>query len=553
MSYLNSAKKTPTWARRVIAILILTPGVSIAACEPWIDDAANSRELTVGSVQINNRDVFDENIANENLGIHQLANQLHIKSKRELIDAQLLFSQGDAFDQEALAETARNLRANRYLRSATVTPMQICDGQVDILVETGDNWSLIPSFNFARAGGENAFAFRLAELNLLGLGKSLELELDYTPERDQRVMRYHDPMLFGSKTQFTTQIQDNTDGEVQVLDFSRPFGSLDARTSWRVRAGNTEYAQNIYRDGLIQDQLAVDQEFAALEYGFSDGKQRVRTTPAGKNINRVIRWRTGWQYNRTRLGATAAFPDSTPIAERLFSYPFLQMTLIQPEFIEQTNLQLMGSVEDIAIGHKLRARIGWAAKKLGSTKDAGVLETEYSKGWQPGAQLLGLLKTSASGFVDNDGIENGIASATLQGFYFKSRKNRFFASANFIVGNQLFEDKQIVLGGETGLRGYPRRFQSGSRRARATVEQRYFLDWYPLRLARVGTAVFADIGSAWDKGEDPELLRDVGFGLRIVGTRQADAKVMHIDFAFPLDAKDRIESFQFVVSAKTQF
>lgn len=543
----------PNLARVVLAAITLAPGMAMAACEPWSETAVSSGDLSVGSVQITNKDVFDEDLANENLGIHQLANQLHIKSRRELIAAQLLFSQGDAFDRDALSETARNLRKNRYLRSATVTPMQICDGQVDILVETGDNWSLIPSFNFARAGGENEFAFRLAELNLFGLGKSLEVELDYTPVRDQRIVQYHDPMLFGSKTRFTAQIQDNTDGEVQVLQFSQPFSSLDTRASWRVRAGNSEFAQNIYNDGRVQDQLAVDREFASVEYGFSKGKQLVHTTKSGKNINRVIRWRTGWQYDRTRLSPTARFPESTPEAERLFSYPFLQLTLLQPDFIEQTNLQLMESVEDISIGHKLRTRIGWASTKLGSTKNAAVLETEYSKGWQPRSKLLGLLKAAATGFADNDDIENGVAKVTLQGFYFKSRKNRFYASTNLIAGKRLFEDNQIVLGGDTGLRGYPLRFQTGSRRARFTVEQRYFLDWYPLRLARVGTAVFADVGSAWDKGEDPEWLRDVGFGLRIVGTRQADAKVMHIDFAFPLDAKDRISSFQFVVSAKTQF
>lgn len=527
----------------IIAAVALAPSIVFAACEPYSEDAANNPDLTVGSVQIQNTDVFNENIASENRDIHQLANKLHIKSRRELIDAQLLFSQGEPFDKDALAETARNLRANRYLRSATVTAKQICDGQVDILVETGDNWSLIPSFNFARAGGENTYAFKLAELNLLGMGKSLELELDYTPVRDQRVLRYHDPMLFGSKTQFTTQLQNNTDGEVQVVEFAQPFKSLDARRSWRVRAGNTEYTQNIYDDGLSVNQVAVDREFATLSYGFSKGKQR----------QRVMRWQAGWQYDRTRLSATARFPENTPTPERIFSYPFMQLTLLQPEYLQQTNLQLMESVEDISIGHRLRTRIGWASKNFGSTDDATVVEAEYSKGWHPSNRFLALLNTSATGFAGDNGIENGVTKATIQGFYFASRKTRFFASANAVSGASLFENNQIVLGGETGLRGYPLRFQTGSKRARFTVEQRYFLDWYPLRLARVGMAAFADIGSAWDDGEDPEWLRDVGAGFRIVGTRQADAKVMHIDFAFPLDATDRIDSFQFVVSAKTQF
>jgi len=555
MAALRALFRSTVFAQLVlfIALMFAQPPFAEAACEAYSDDKAQTNNLTVGAIQINNRDVFNENISAENKTFYRLANKLHIQSRKELIEKQLLFSQGDPFDPDTLSETARNLRSNSYLRSATVTAKQICDGQVDILVETDDHWSLVPNFTFARAGGENEFAFRLAELNLLGLGKGLELGFDFTDERDQRVLRYHDPMLFGSKTRFTTELQSNTDGEVQIIDFNRAFDSLDTRNSWRVRAGNIEFNQNIYNDSLVVDQLSVDREFVSLEYGFSKGKERLERTIDGKNVDRVIRWRIGWRFDRTQLSATSRFPDSTPVPERLFNYPFLQFTYLQPQFIEQKNLQLIESVEDIAIGHSLRTRIGFAAEQFGSTSDAVVLEASYAKGWNPGSRWLGLLRTSFNGFADGNGIDNGIFNTTLEGFYFASRKNRFFASANFIVGNRLFEDNQIVLGGETGLRGYPLRFQTGSRRARFTVEQRYFLDWYPLRLARVGTAVFADVGAAWDDGEDPEFLKDVGFGLRILGTRQANAKVTHIDFAFPLDANGQIDQFQLVVSAKTQF
>lgn len=543
----------PSLAQLVIAAVALAPGILFAACEPWSREAAENRDLTVGSVQLTINDVFDENLAEENRGIHQRVNRLHNKSKRKLIRAQLLFSQGEPFDIEALEETERNLRANRYLRTAAVTPKQICEGEVDILVETDDNWSLVPNYTFARAGGVNTFAFKLAELNLLGLGKGLEIEFGKTTERNQQVLRYFDPMLFGSQTQFSTQLQNNTDGQVQVVEFSQPFTSLDKRHSWRVRAGNTEFTQNIYAATLTVDQVAVDREFASIEYGLSKGKQLVGKDSDGRNIHRIVRWQAGWQYERTRQGATANFPDSTPVAERLYSYPFAQMTFLRPEYLKQTNLQLMESVEDISIGHRLRTRIGWASEKLGSTDDAAVFELAYSKGWHPSEKILGLFNTRTSGFAGGDGVENGVTSATVEGFYFASLKKRFFASANLTYGTRLFEHNQIVIGGNTGLRGYPLRIQTGAKRARFTVEQRYFLDWYPLRLARVGMAAFADIGSAWENGEDPDWLKDVGVGFRIVNTRQADAKVMHIDLAFPIDGRDQVDGFQFVVSAKTQF
>ncbi len=552
--------REPHLRRKLSSALLLSLIAAIAnsnamatVCEPWTPDAASNTQLRVGSVQLRINDVFNNSLDSENQPIHQLANQLHVKSRRELIEAQLLFSQGESFDVDLLAETERNLRSNRYLRNASVTPKQICDGEVDILVETDDNWSLIPSFNFARAGGENQYSFSLAELNLFGMGKSLSLGLDFSVDRDQQVLLYQDPMLLGTNTQFSLQLQNNTDGEAQVVEFRQPFTSLDTRRSWQVRAGNTEFVQSLYDNGAVVNQLNVDNEFASMAFGTSKGRQFVRKRSDGRNVSRVFRWSAGWAYQRLQLNANARFPESMPVPERIFSYPFIDLNIQQPDFIELSNLQLIEAIEDINVGHQLRAQIGWAAKTLGSSQDTLVASANYRKGWRGGDRFLSLLGTGFEGFANDDGIENGIARATVENYYFVSPKTSLYASTNLVTTNNLFEHSQIVLGGATGLRGYPLRFQNGSRRARLTLEHRYFFDWYPLRLARIGTATFADVGSAWDKGEDPQVLKDVGLGLRIVGTRQADSQVLHLDFAFPLDETDRISSFQFVVTAKSQF
>ncbi len=62
-------------------------------------------------------------------------------------------------------------------------------------------------------------------------------------------------------------------------------------------------------------------------------------------------------------------------------------------------------------------------------------------------------------------------------------------------------ENQVLLGGDNGLRGYPLRYQAGERRAILNVEQRFFTDWYPWRLFRVGYAVFVDVGRV--SGRDP--------------------------------------------------
>ena len=114
-----------------------------------------------------------------------------------------------------------------------------------------------------------------------------------------------------------------------------------------------------------------------------------------------------------------------------------------------------------------------------------------------------------------------------------------------------------MLGGDTGARGYPLRFQTGDKSLLFTVEQRYFTDWYPFRLFHVGGALFFDVGRTW--GNSPvadsskELLSDVGFGLRLASSRSGLGRMIHIDLAFPLSNSSDIDGVQFLVSTRKSF
>jgi hypothetical protein len=95
-------------------------------------------------------------------------------------------------------------------------------------------------------------------------------------------------------------------------------------------------------------------------------------------------------------------------------------------------------------------------------------------------------------------------------------------------------------------------------RALPKVEERWFSDWYPFRLFRVGGAVFADLGRTW--GDAPfaspseGLLGDAGFGLRIGNARSGGAgNVLHVDLAFPLGGPSDVDSMQLLLQAHHSF
>jgi hemolysin activation/secretion protein len=115
----------------------------------------------------------------------------------------------------------------------------------------------------------------------------------------------------------------------------------------------------------------------------------------------------------------------------------------------------------------------------------------------------------------------------------------------------------LQLGGDTGLRGYPLNYQSGERRALLTLEERLYTDWYPYRLFRIGGAIFTDVGRAWhgtgEVSAGERALSDVGFGLRVADARSAIGTTLHIDLAFPLNARDQVKSVQLLFKTQMSF
>ena len=114
-------------------------------------------------------------------------------------------------------------------------------------------------------------------------------------------------------------------------------------------------------------------------------------------------------------------------------------------------------------------------------------------------------------------------------------------------------DMQLLGGGDTGLRGYPSRYQWGNRSWLASIEQRYFSDVYFARIVRVGVAAFFDAGRTWfagSSGAGYDTLADVGFGFRFESTRTRQDRVLHLDFAFPLVDGPDVQSMQILLVVK---
>ncbi|MEE9332946.1 MAG: BamA/TamA family outer membrane protein [Granulosicoccaceae bacterium] len=541
-------KLSPLQLIYVVALLVAsnnaTAQTTSNTCSPIDSSTASETRTIVGEITINANDIFDLKLSGETKYIHRFGNRFHKQTRAEVIEQQLLFKSGDAFDLAKIVESERLLRQNDYLKSATITVVERCGNAIKISVTTRDHWSLIPKILYKRTGGESRAGIEVTEANLFGSGKELTFSFEQGVERDQTILEYRDKHVFGSRRQLTLQRQDNTDGERQLLEFKLPFYALDSTRAWRVAVDRSQLLSPLYTDRKITTIYDLDSRFADINFGFSKGLE----------ANTLHRFWFGARFDETKLIDVSNGDAQVELPDRRFVYPYIAWQFQQPHFVKRSNLYMMEQVEDISLGHFFEARIGIASESFDSSVDALVLHTQYRKGWQ-GGNSLGLFSTKLDTFRIDSQYVNTIASPQMQWFWFQSSGRTLVLSAKAAIGDKLFAENQFLAGGDNGLRGYPLRMQSGSRRVLLSAEQRWYLNWYPWNLVRIGAAAFLDAGRAWnsDNADQADWLGNGGVGLRFLSTRHANALVVHVDVAIPFDQREDIDRVQLLLGSKAVF
>jgi hypothetical protein len=522
--------------------------------EPRPADVPSDAELeaqgaVIGRVDIDIRNIFDQRDPREDNGLFRLANTLHIRTKPATVRAQLLFASGDKYLARKLAETERALRLLPYVYDAKIIPMHYADGKVDIRVTTKDVWTLSPGVSFGRTGGTNDTKFNLQDTNLFGFGKTLQVSHGDTVDRSTDTIAYSDPNVFGSRWTSALAYSDSSDGSQRSFQAIHPFYSLDAPWSTKITALSFDRTVSRYNLGNIIDQFNDSQSSYELSGGVSGGLVD----------GWVKRLTFGMRYDRSVFLQTPLTPLPAKVLppDRILSYPFVGFDILQDAYKKVGDHNEIGRTEDLYFGTEITGEIGWSDGALGADRNAIMLAAKALRGLELPHQQQLFLTGDFSSRLEEGRAKNLIADAAAK-YYWRWRENwLLYAGLSGTVTDALDPDMQVLLGGDNGLRGYPLRFESGTSRALFTVEQRVFTDWYPFRLARVGAAVFADVGRTWGSGvignSDPGLLKDVGFGLRFGNTRTGLGNVLHIDVAFPLDHMGGIQQVQFLVQTLQSF
>lgn len=512
------------------------------------DDAAPIEGERIGTIFVRVRDIFDTTKPGEDKALYRLANRLHVDTKEDALRAQLLFAEGDPYSQRIVEETERALRRLRYIREPDIRVLGRHDGVVDLEVTASDVWTLSPGLSYGRKGGANHTSFEFDDFNVFGSGKRLSIGAHSDVDRTSKSFLWADPNVFGTRWTTDARYSDNDDGHAAALEVERPFFSFDTRWTAGINLGTDDGVQHRYSLGHRADEFRREARSADLHFG----------TSRGWDDGWVRRFTTGLRFDEAKFSDASGFAPTVALPEdRTFAYPYASLEFIQDDFTTDTNIDQIERTEDFEFGRRFMVELGYADSTFGGDRSAAMLRAGASRGWRLHPHHSLFFGAGLSGRFEGGATRNAIYTAGARYYWRTSANTLFHASLQGDFGHALDLDNEITLGGDNGLRGYPLRYQSGTSRALLTLEQRFYTDWYPFRLFRVGGAVFADVGRSFGPSvlDTPQLgtLRDVGLGLRISNSRSALANVLHFDVAFPLDGDDSIKNVQFLIETKRSF
>jgi hemolysin activation/secretion protein len=503
----------------------------------------------VGAIRIRELPIFEAGADGELPALYRLANDLHVETRNEVIESQLLFGRGDAVSGRLFEETERNLRDRRYLREPSVTAANCHGLTADVEVTVREVWTTNAGVSFERSGGTNAGGIKLQELNLLGLGKELTFELSKDVDRSFYTVHWRDPGVRQSRWVTDLALRQSDDGQGWSAMAERPFYSLDARWSTGISLQQDETVDPVYRLGERVAGYRRRAEFMELRYGRSDGLLGGWSR----------RWT--WGFRREHADFDVAPGETAPAVmpeRRHLDYPFVRFEGVQDDFETAQNRNQIARTEDQQFGLHYAIEAGWSSPALGADRDALLLHAEAGRGWRLGDQDTMFADAALTTRLEAGSPRDSLLSGGLRYYRPTGPRGVFFAGFSAGIGSDLDADHELTIGGDTGLRGYPLRYQAGSATALVTLEQRIFTKRSLWGLADLGAAAFFDMGRAWGRpglgpAENLGLLKDVGFGLRLGTSRSALGNVVHIDVAFPLDGDRSIDSVQFLVQTKRSF
>lgn len=473
----------------------------------------------IRSVHVARDDVFP-NITGRPRFLYRWANALHVITKESVVRREILFRAGQQLDLDLLDESERRLRRLPYLGAVAITIDSIAVDSIDITVVTSDQWTTLTSTILSSGGGRTTYGGALEEFNLLGYGKQFFAEASHEKsEGTTLTFRYRDPQLLSSRWTAEANIVDGPFAQVFSGQIVRPFFSPDTKWAWRVEGVDSDRIRREFDSGRESNRFRrrVSSILFAGERAFG---ARYRKT----------RLRLAYQFQDRAFSAVPGTATMLPESE-LIHRTAARLRIERLAFTEETRIDRFLKTEDITLGSITTFGLG----RTGLPAPNGVKRFELLLARHQVHQI------AADQYL--------FATAAMQTFFEKETRlnlrlryyNRMMSWQTLALNAEFdyakdTEEVPFVLGGDSGLRGFPARQFPGNKRLLLNLEDRFFTPLKILTVA-IGGVIFADAGNVWQESQTvgfSDINLSVGVGLRLGYTKSPNSRVGRIDFALPV-------------------
>jgi hypothetical protein len=477
--------------------------------------------------------------------LQRLGNSLHWRTREATVRRELLFQAGEPCDPRRLSETERLLRAQPYLRSASVTAREATGEYVDVVVLTRDDWSLRGSARVETGGDRGPLRrLRLAEENLWGQGLRAQLRYSNEGRKPGFDIAVSSHQLFG---RHDGEILTGTSsvGPVAEQTLLRPFESEFDRTAWRE---NTRYRKEPFYFSsptlglVVQPLVATGADVGvARRFGRPGSLAIVGTSLSYERV--YVEGAAFASQEENDAAAAAALSGLFRERRRLRAHLLVGARTLR--FAQRNGVDAVNATEDVRLGFE-GGLVGGRTLATGNGLQHDLFgAAEFYAGASAGPRLLLFARAKWEGrwLPDDQAWDGVIASGDVVAYHFSSNRSTLVLGLSAAGGWSNSTPFQLTLAGPHGVRGYGGTTLPVARRVVFHAERRRFRG-VVLGAVDVGTAIFLDLGQGWAGGApfgaNTGVVGAVGIGLR--GAFPSGSRLTYrLDLAMPVSGGRGLE------------
>jgi len=439
------------------------------------------------------------------------------RTRPETIQRELLFAVGDTLDHQQLTESERLLRRLFFLGEVSIKTTAI-GNSVAVLVAVQDLYSRALSPLFSGEPGELSYGLIGLDYNFMGRGQTTRLTLEHQAVTGNQIsILYQIPRLADSSRNLSASATIGSEGHDARIALTRPFRSLSAPWSYGLSLATQKSVQRLYSTQELVERYTDNLSGLSAWATHSRGEQ--------------TKWRPGVRLNISdrRFTATREFTYAPEDRRRIL--PSIGLTIWRPRYEKTHFYQTLGQTEDVQIGSWTTARVGLSHKSLGSDRSFAFYSAQLSPRLKPYAHGYVFLTFFISARQSSTNLENIYTLLQFQGHARWRLVHSLSLRLRWDAIHRFEDASQLLLGLNSGLRGYPPRRFDGTRRFLFNLEARPTFKRHPSYV--LAGVFFVDGGTTWTPPlTSPNLKMSAGLGGRLGLPRIYNTPVMRADLAY---------------------